>query len=641
MRKSVATTNIFFYFFLLLVSALLSYLLIIPNYFPYLGIGLFFTTLSSFVLILKKNKSVYLWFLYGLLLLFSTLIFYRSNPFLIFLNTIAVFYLGSFLVLTDKKNQQNYNFIILPLTIFFQSLREKNKFKYPITNIAQSNLKKLSNRIISTTITVLIMLIIIPLLAYSNPFFNQLVTNFINILHLPKLIDFFLKESFFIHLARTLLFFSFALFIPRLLTYSTSFFKQPSIAHFSLPTNSLLMSKIVTSFILVIFFITQAQLYFASAEILKISGYSQSQSAREIFAQLSIVSLISFGLIYFDRLKNKWSKSSTYLLIAEAIFLNFIALKSVYDYSFNWGLTHKRLYGFSVVVWIFGLFMLLLYQYLRDLNNFKFIKNLLLWSCFIVLAVNILNFDYLIYHYAKTTTREGIDHRYLSRLSTDAHSYSEHLQQLMIAITASEKTELKQIQAAWTLINKIEKLKTKYNNLDIRAINFSEYFEYLRVRNLDLETYKKTLNSKQLASQTSNQVSFNSEIKLKSIELDRSLITSKTVAPLNVRPTITKKLTSLNITPTNIKTIKIKIINLDQSLYNHNFEVKQIENNETIAKGSLDNDSFNHSYGFGKFSVILYDYIIEKNIVTAIPSKEIFYEIKENEQVIKLIDTVH
>lgn len=489
-----------FYFLLLSLSAVSSWLLVVPGYFPYLGIGVFFIALSSLVFFLKKERKLDQLLLYVLTLLFSLFIFCKANTFLVLLNTIAVIYFGCILILSGKDDKIFYNFLVSPFITFFQSLRIKNAYKVETASylkLDRFNLKKLSDLILSIFITFLILLVIIPLLSYSNPFFNKLVADLFNIFNLQRLIKILFKENFFIYLIRFLLFFVFAFFVPRILTLANASLERLSIKGLTLPINRLLIPKVVTGVVLAIFFITQAQLYFATEEVLVKLGYSYSQYAREVFAHLSIVTLIIFSLIYSDQSKDYRSKLSTYLLIIETFFLNLIALKSVNDYSSYWGFTQKRLYGYTTVVWTFGALSLFLHKYFQELKNSVFIRQTLFWSGFILLAVNIFNFDYLIYHYAKSTTQDGIDHYYLSRLSTDSQSYQEHIQQLISEIEKSDKVDLKKIQAAWILLNKIENLKSKYKNLDFRTANLSEYFEYLKIQNLNVETYKSILNSRQ------------------------------------------------------------------------------------------------------------------------------------------------
>lgn len=108
------------------------------------------------------------------------------------------------------------------------------------------------------------------------------------------------------------------------------------------------------------------------------------------------------------------------------MFLTFIALKSVYDYSYNWGFTYKRLWGYTGVFWILGVFAFFVYKYFKDLQDTYFVKGVILFSSLVLIGVNIANFDSLIFHYRKSVTHSGIDYLYLSGLSSDAESYDGH-----------------------------------------------------------------------------------------------------------------------------------------------------------------------------------------------------------------------
>lgn len=587
---------------LLFLSAIFSCLIVVPKHFPYLGIGVSFIILSALVFAFKKERTSYTRALYFLTLLFSFFIFYRVNSFLVLLNLTAVIYFGSTLVLSDKELTSFFDLLLSPFIVFFRALRIKSTYKLDLTSYIEQerfNTKKFYNVVLSIFLTIFILLIIVPLLSYSNLFFSRLVTNFLNTLNLRRLVEILFKENFLIYAVRSLLFLVLALFIPRLMTYVNTRLKESSAIQIPLPINDLLIPKIVVGIVLVVFFITQAQLYFATEDILKVLGYSHSQYAREVFAHLSIVTLIIFGLIYTDRGKSSFSKVATYLLIIEGIFLNFMALKSVYDYSSNWGFTHKRLYGFVIVIWILGVFSLFSYKYLKNLKNASFVRNMLFWSGFILLAINVLNFDYIIYHYAKSTTHEGIDYYYLARLSPDAKSYYEHIQKVASEIENSDEVDSRKIFAASLLINKIEKLKNKYKDLNVRTFNFSEFFEYQSVQNLNLETYKLVLNSKQVLLG---------------------------LPPFGPETQIRHEPPKTNIQ----RVVGVTLDNLDKRLYNHNFEIKD-ENNRVLVRGSLDNDSFNHTFGLGKFSITIYEYITEKDNLKEIPAKELFYKIYPDE----------
>lgn len=613
MFETENSLNKIIYIFLLFLSAAFSYLLIIPYNFPYLSIGIFFIVLFTLIFLFKKERSLYSWILYILTLLFSLFIFYRINPFLTFLNIITSIYLGSILILADKEIEEKQisflGLLVSPFTILSHLLRIKSSYKFDFFGYLQQTYHSDSNKFykgfLSLVVTILVLLIIVPLLSYSNPFFGKLVVNFFEIINLRGLIEKLLSENFFIYVARLFLFLVFALVIPRLLTYISTPLKKYRVVELSLPLQNLFLPKIVVGVVLAIFFITQAQLYLASEEILKSLGYSHSQFTREVFAHLSVVTLIVFCLIYNDRSKTYWSKITTYILILEGVFLNFIALKSDYDYIFNWGFTHKRLYGYVTVAWIFGILSLFTYRYFKNSKNSAFIKNSLLYSSLILLAINVVNFDYAIYHFAKSTTNEGIDHYYLSRLSTDAQSYPDHIQKLIFEIETSEKVDFKKVQSAQTLLRKIENLKNKYRSSDLRAFNFSEFFEYQKIKDLNLEHYRNILDSKQFLQALPLGISqLEPQIKRRQGVIDPKIVTPKI--------------------------INVRLDNLEKRLYNHNFEVKR-ENNELLLRGSLDTDSFNHTFGPGSFYLVLYEYITKDNKFTETPIKELRYNISEDD----------
>ena len=500
MTKFVKDKNTVFYLLLLAFSAVSTYLLT-PYYFPSLGLGVFFMALVSMVFSFKKEKNWYQRLLFALTLVLSFFIFYRANPFLTFLNITAVIFLGSLLILDDNKLSLSFfETFRSPFVAFFQSLKVKNIYRLEIGRYLgrnRFNKEKIFTILASVSLASLILIIIVPLLSYANPLFNKLVGDLIGRLNLANLFRIFLGENFPIYLLRSLLFLIFALVIPRILNFAQDPRHKIVFIKFGLPKINWLIPKIAVAFVLAVFFVTQAQLYFADDVTLSALGYSHSQYAREVFGQLSVVSLIIFGLLYADQTKTRGSKIFTYVLLAEATFLNLMALKSVYEYSSAWGFTYKRLYGYAVNAWIFGALAVFADQYRRELLGNKFVKSIVIWSSLVLLAVNLLNFDYLIYHYAKSTTNKGIDHSYLSWLSTDAESYSQHLEVLMQQVEKSEKLDNDYAYPMWVLIDKIYQLKNKYQTIDIRSFNLSEYLEYQKTKNLDLTNYESVLKTKQ------------------------------------------------------------------------------------------------------------------------------------------------
>jgi hypothetical protein len=183
------------------------------------------------------------------------------------------------------------------------------------------------------------------------------------------------------------------------------------------------------------------------------------------------------------------------LLGIESLFLTLISYKSAVDYINAWGLTYLRLYGLTFATWVLGIFVLFFaMRYKKDVENIYFVRNILFYTAAIIISVNILNFDYLIYHKNKATTGQGTDYTYLSYLSADSSSYKDQYNKL--------SEELKKSSFPFTdydnrnphlILVKIEELKNKYEYLDIRTFNLMDYREYLQVKDLDTITLRDKL----------------------------------------------------------------------------------------------------------------------------------------------------
>lgn len=485
------------YLLLLAIAAIFSFLIYVPGHFPYLGISLTLATLATLVFYFKKEKKLLDTVFFFFTLAFSFFVVYRANGFLIFLDILAVFTYGSLMALSHKeeKHLNFFQFFTAPIRVFFESLKSKNIFVFnfdlqlhKFTNIKQEYIRQLA---VSLTISILLLLIVVPLLVSANPLFGKVIGDVITFFNIETLLRNIFSANYLVFFTRLCIFIIFAVFLPRLLTYINlpKNYEQKLMDLFqSLP---LLLPKIVIAGILILFFITQAQLYFATKETLESLGYTHSKYAREVFAQLSIVSFIILGLVYNDKSKRKLSKILTYLLILEGIFLTFIALKSVYDYTTNWGFTHKRLWGYTGVFWMFGALGIFFYSYIRTMRREFFVKAALLLSGFMLIAVNVANFDYLIFHFRKSTTHSGVDYLYLARLSSDALSYNEHLQILVETYKADSKNQYSEVvlPAANRLLNQISLLQEKYQNVDFRTFNASEFKQYQSIKTINTKEY--------------------------------------------------------------------------------------------------------------------------------------------------------
>jgi hypothetical protein len=331
------------------------------------------------------------------------------------------------------------------------------------------------------------LVIILPLLSSANPFFGKIFSDFFGLIGLANLT---ITENIVQWILRLGVFFGLTFLIPRMATFINN--KENSLSPLQEGLD-MLLPKLVVSVILIVFFITQFQLYFASPQVLSDLGYTFSQYANEVFAQLSAVAEIIIVLLYFDKATKKVNKKMALILAFQGLFLTLMAYKSVYDYSTAWGFTYKRLYGFAVATWITGIFSAYLYCFFKKLDKKFFLITSVIYTGIILILINIVNFDYLIYHFRKAETGQGIDHAYLTRLSSDSLSYKEQLDNIT-KVSGEAITEIDKLKAEsgglTFLLYKIERLQEKYKDPDIRSINLLEYLQYEDIKNIDTSAFR-------------------------------------------------------------------------------------------------------------------------------------------------------
>src|SRR3989338_7170496 len=334
---------------LIILSAVFAYFLI-GNYFPSFILTVIFITLGTLIIRNKKEVKRIDRTIYLLAIITALSITLRANGILAFLNFFATIYLGCYLILDDKiRNRLNIiQLIFLPLFVIVRLIQIENKLSYKkITKI------KLKENTVAVIITIIALLLILPLLSSANPIFKNWVKPFADLINFKDFFDKYFQLDFLP--PRLVLFGFMAFFFPKILSYLQINPKDD--LQQRVYQLALLIPKIVISLVLAAFFVSQFQLYFASTETLKILGLTHSQYTREVFAQLSIVSVIILFLIYFDRNKTKLDKKMTMILLIEGIFLTLMAAKSDFDYTAMFGFTHKRLYGFAAVVWIIVIYI--------------------------------------------------------------------------------------------------------------------------------------------------------------------------------------------------------------------------------------------------------------------------------------------
>ncbi len=464
-----------------IISVITAWMIPPETGFPMVAFFVLFTGFSSLVYFVRLHKTWFDTMLYFGILLLSFFTLYRANEVLQFLDFLFIIFFMSLLIRPLIRESGVFSILLSPLLVIKDAYTAKNKFPYNF-KVPEVYAKRTHVRDYVPTlfVTVLLLLITIPLLASANPFFNTLLQNVINFFNLEWLFKLLASDRPIEYILRLIAAVTLLYCLPRILTSTTEEVKTHFTKHFF--AINYLIPKVTMAVLLIIFFITQLQLYFASPQILQSMGYTNSRLTNEVFAQVTIVAFIVFLLAYFDKSRKKWNKALTYFLIVEAFFLVGIAFKSVYDYSSLYGFTEKRLWGYTTMTWLTCALTAFVYHYKKQTENLSFIKQILTLSLGVMLLVNVLNYDYLIYRYAKPTIPGGIDYNYLSKLSPDAHQYKEILNK---ALSENESTPVN------TILDKIEFLRYKYEKKKtINAFNIAEYQEYLDTKDITITDYR-------------------------------------------------------------------------------------------------------------------------------------------------------
>lgn len=476
------------------LSLLVAWLLFpIENSFPMVPVVVFFVGVSSLVYFLRKQNDWFNTSVYVGILILSAFLLVRANEFIQFIDFVFIILLGSLLILPLTPSHALSHLLLTPISVLSESLRQKNVFSYSWSFFQKLSKFRVTNTImLSIIVTLFFVFITTLLLSSANPFFNQLVDDTLGMFNLTYIFNFLESERIVRFLARVIVLIFLLFFIPRILTVGLSPVKIGK-SNFALPINYLI-PKVAMGVLLVVFFFTQAQLYFATPEMLASMGYTNSRLTNEVFFQVTVVAMIIFFIAYLDQDRKKWHRWLTYILVLEAFFLVGIAFKSVFDYSTLWGLTQKRLWGYATMTWLTGALLIFLYYYTKRLPVFRFLQIIVLYTIVVLIGVNISNFDYLIAHSSSARTQSGTDYVYLSRLSADSRSYINTLDNLLRQIEEESEMDPQKISAAFSVIGKINSLQEKYKNgIPFNSFNYSEYREYLNVQNLNTESYKQRL----------------------------------------------------------------------------------------------------------------------------------------------------
>lgn len=478
------------------LSFVFSVLIVNPGSFPHLGLSLSFVIFTLFTYGLKKVKFAETKKFLMFTLAFSIFLAIRSDEFVTFLNFVSTLFFGSLMLTATPQNKLGFiEHAFNPVIFVVRSLIEKSDYYLEKLNNIDPRVK-IWETIIGIVITISVMALVLPLLAFSNPIFEKSLTDIGIFLNLQNIFSYLNLETLFIWILRLVFFFAALFIIPKMITLSNKSLGEFDFINWKNVNIPLFIPKAATAIVIVVFCITQIQYYLATPESLSEMGITLSQRSREVFAQLTIVAAVIFALIYNDKNKERINNLLTIVLSLEALFLIIMAFKSVFDYINAWGFTHKRLYGVTVATFVLCLFILFINDYLNKKSLENFARKIVLMFGLFIVAVNLLNFDFLIYHFKKSTTGQGVDYRYLSTLSPDSLSYDLQLNELeRIYESSSGSAEFyTKYPDPWRLLMHIDWLQWKYSNIDLRSYNLLEYLSYLKIKDVGLQKYYSMYN---------------------------------------------------------------------------------------------------------------------------------------------------
>lgn len=459
-----------------LLSILVAFTLFDVNYFPNASIAFFYTYLATLVYYVKPEKTTFHRCLYILIIILSVFLLIRSSPIVVALDIITILFLGSILSLTGKAEERLTNLLFSPLLVIVQAVRENNSLKLKLSKGMSQSTTHTKEKVVETAIIGVVSLVTFVVIGALLGSANQQLGSF-----LETLLDMFRLEGI-------LKFIGANLRLDRLVIaviFGIMALKYLSLVHANKPfltPHPLLARKLdlrtpllIASALITLFFIFQIDSHFASTA-------SLSKQTNDIFAQLSAVCVIVFVLLINNKTKDKAYTTIKTVLYVQLLYLIILALRSDIAYISEWGLTHKRLYGLVVITWIVGTYGLYFKHLDRNQSVKKFYEYGIVFTSCLLVVVNILNFDNLIYKYKPSTHTRPIDHVYLTNLSADSNFHFEHFQELK-KLDRTDANLLAQ-QDEWSFLTN---LQAKYMKPDIRTFNLSEYLQYRKIKDAYLD----------------------------------------------------------------------------------------------------------------------------------------------------------
>jgi hypothetical protein len=456
------------------------------------GLAIFFVLLSSLILVSKKNsnKELYFWFICSIF--FSGCLVVFANILLTFFNIILICYSLSGMIFSGHKISLA-QFLFAPVINFYLLLSTKGGILplFPRLQKQQQQEDKLEKPkdlegiILTSFVTFIIVILLIVLLASANPlfanFFNTIL-GFFNLDSIFRVIFSIFRFEFYIGILLAIILKKLTLYIKKIDLKKEIYEKSYQSYEQSLSNLnkkiSFVIPKISAFSIVLIFFVTQIQLYLANTGVLLSLGLSRQDKVNEIFFQLLMVSLIVITLVFFNTQKNKLSNIFGSLLLVEAIFLTINALASNLDYILTSGIGPKRLYGLAVIIFV-TILIGFIFLNIQKRNDSTFFKRTLALICTIFIFINLINFDKTM---VEVNNKMGKVSE-VQNLSTDSGAWDEEyfqLSKLEKPLNPSDQTKYDKL----TL--NIWGLQQEQKSVTWQNFNLSRYNQYQQIKDLDV-----------------------------------------------------------------------------------------------------------------------------------------------------------
>jgi Domain of unknown function (DUF4173) len=489
-------------FRILAYSIFASLLLVSDNYFNYIGWFVFGVAQTCIILYFKNKRTGLDWFFAAVALLSALNFVFYTNFLSLLFSAIIFLYSSGWLI--SKLPSDRFMQIVHLIAPYLSSYTNVMQFKYKndlpsgLPNDKLATKSKISETVhvnpiksinwgqitFSIVVTVVVLSVILPLLSFANPQFGVYIKNLFELQWIRETFDWLFENIFsFTMILRVLVFVFVYNLLPRLISFCKH---QKDVELEEKKDSELSIPKIVTVFTLFAFLVVQVQTTLNPSLLTKAAG----DVANETFFHLSIVCFVAFGLIYLNYKDKLVTKVWSLILLAQTLLLGMIAFNSDWSYVINWGLTHKRLYGFSVLGIVLGI--IAVFGYFAYHNSRRLVQGFAVIFCLVSVITNMINMDKLIYENPPKEAT-GIEQNYVNGLGLDtANLKSRYLNaaQKYKQISKTGDLESNCSETNWlrNYNEKIQYLKNKYSDFRLLDWNYSEFVNYLEVKDVNLGT---------------------------------------------------------------------------------------------------------------------------------------------------------